>query len=87
MKLKPGFIVRTIAGQNIVLSSGENGNLHQMISLNESGMFIWRLLEQETQPESIADSLMTHYGIDQEQATQVTHDFLDKLREYHFIIE
>ena len=87
MKLKPGFIVRKIAGVTIVLSSGDNGNLNQMITLNETGLFIWRLLECETTPEAIAQALIKEYSISQELADSTVSDFLDKLRHYDFITE
>lgn len=87
MKLKPGFIVRKIAGVTIVLSSGDNGNLNQMITLNETGLFIWQLLESETTPEAIAQALIKEYSISQELADSTVSDFLDKLRHYDFITE
>ena len=87
MKLKPGFILRVIAGQNIVLSSGDNGNLNQMISLNDTGLFIWQQLQTDTTEEQIASALMTRYGINPELASSTTAGFIQKLREYQFIEE
>ena len=48
MKLKSGFLLREVAGQVVVLPTGGNLDLDMMITLNETGKFLWERLESET---------------------------------------
>ena len=47
MKLKEGFLMRQVAGQTVVLPSGDELDLNMMITLNDTGAFLWKQLEQE----------------------------------------
>ena len=56
MKIKSGFIVRKIADQHMAVPVGERSQeLHGMIGLNETGAFLWELLEEDQTEESLAD--------------------------------
>ena len=55
MKLKDGFILREVAGQIVVLPSGEDLDLNMMITLNGTGKFIWTLLENEIEVNGIVE--------------------------------
>ena len=44
MKLKEGFILRTVAGETVALPTGGVTNLDMMITLNETGKFLWEKL-------------------------------------------
>jgi hypothetical protein len=46
MKLKEGFILQEVAGETVVLPVGEQLDMNMMITLNESGAFLWKQLEQ-----------------------------------------
>lgn len=48
MKIKEGFILRTIAGQHVVVPTGQHLDLSLMITLNETGAFLWEKLQVET---------------------------------------
>lgn len=85
MKLKSGFIMRKIAGKDIVLPSGDELNLNAMITLNESGMFIWKKLEHETTEDEIVDALTQEYDIDRDEAKEHVSSFLKTLDSYGFL--
>ena len=43
IKIKKGFVVRKVGGENIVVPVGETSKtFHGMIKLNESGGFLWK---------------------------------------------
>ena len=44
MKLKEGFILRTVAGETVVLPTGGVTNFDMMITLNGTGRFLWEML-------------------------------------------
>ena len=70
MKIKDGFVLREICGENIVAAEGiENINFNKLISLNESAAYLWReLIGKEFTTEEMAELLIVRYGIDKELA-------------------
>lgn len=70
MKIKDGFVLREMCGENIVAAEGiENINFNKLISLNESAAYLWRELNgKEFTTEEMAELLIVRYGIDKELA-------------------
>lgn len=70
MKIKNGFVLREMCGENIVAAEGiENINFNKLISLNESAAYLWReLIGTEFTTEEMAELLIARYGIDKELA-------------------
>ncbi|MBE6232209.1 MAG: PqqD family protein [Bacteroidales bacterium] len=70
MKIKDGFVLREICGENIVAGEGlEHINFNKLISLNSSAAFLWKqLIGKEFSAEDMADLLVAEYGIDKELA-------------------
>lgn len=70
MKIKNGFVLREMCGENIVAAEGiENINFNKLISLNESAAYLWReLIGKEFTTEEMAELLIVRYGIDKELA-------------------
>ena len=70
MKIKEGFILREMCGENIVSAEGlEHINFNKLISLNESAAYLWReLCGKEFSTEEMAELLIARYGIDKELA-------------------
>ena len=43
MRIKEGFVLREVAGQAMVIATGEaSKEFHGMVKLNESGKIIWK---------------------------------------------
>lgn len=70
MKIKKGFTLRTIMGQNIVLAEGNNSDTFgKIITLNDSAAMLWNELKGKAFTASTAaDLLVAKYGIDPVQA-------------------
>ena len=85
MKLKDGFILREVAGQTVVLPSGDDMDLNMMITLNEVGKFIWLLLEKETDEASIVAAILNEYDVDKITAEAAVAGFVRKLNEHGFL--
>jgi hypothetical protein len=70
MKIKNGFILREMCGENIVAAEGiENINFNKLISLNESAAYLWKeLAGKEFTIEEMANLLISRYEIDRELA-------------------
>ncbi len=79
MKIKKGFVLREMCGENIVAAEGlENINFNKLISLNESAAYLWKELEnKEFTVEDMAESLISRYGIDKELALKDSANLCD----------
>lgn len=70
MKIKKGFVLREMCGENIVTAEGlEHINFNKMISLNSTAAFLWKkVADKEFTAEEMAQILVDEYGIDMELA-------------------
>lgn len=70
MKIKKGFTLRTVMGQNVVLAEGNNADsFDKMITLNSSAAMLWEALKDKTfEVEDAARLLVGKYGIDPTRA-------------------
>ena len=70
MKIKKGFILREMCGENIVTAEGlEHINFNKLISLNSTAAFLWnKVAGQEFTAEEMAKYLVEEYQIDMELA-------------------
>ena len=88
MKIKKGFIVRQIAGQNVAIATGEmSKKFHGMIKLNDTGLFIWNLLQNDTTEAVIVDAVTAEYEVDVETATADVRRILGVLKDAGIIEE
>ena len=85
MKLKDGFILRTVAGETVALPTGETANLDMMITLNETGKFLWERLNVGAETEELVDALLEAYDVDRETADASVRRFVEKLKELDFL--
>ena len=85
MKLKDGFILRTVAGQTVVLPTGGELDLNVMITLNETGAFLWEHLQDETDETALVAALLGEYEVDEATAKMAVENFVAKLRENGFL--
>lgn len=85
MKIKDDFILRTVAGETVVLPTGSMIDLDMMITLNDTAKFLWDALSQETTEEALVDALLAEYDVDREHATKSVRTFVAKLKELDFI--
>lgn len=72
MKIKEGFVLREMCGENIIAAEGlEHINFNKLISLNESAAYLWKeLCCKEFSTEEMAELLIARYGIDKELAVK-----------------
>ena len=85
MKLKDGFILRTVAGETVVLPTGGVTNFDMMITLNGTGKFLWEKLEKGTQTEELVAALLEEYDVDEATAKAHVEAFVEKLNGHGFL--
>jgi len=82
MKIKDGFLLRSVAGMHVVVAVGTAVlDFDGMISLNDTGAFMWKKLEQGCSAQELADALVQEYAVDNATALADAAVFLEKLRD------
>ena len=88
MKIKSGFIKRTVGGRNIAVAVGERcKDFDGMITLNDMASFIWDCLENDTTAEEIVKKVLKEYEVDKEKATEDVAAFIKTLKDAGLIDE
>ena len=85
MKLKDGFILRQVAGENVVIPSGNGLDLNMMITLNDTGKFLWERLETGAEEAELVQALRAEYAVDADTAAKAVVDFVKKLKGHGFL--
>ena len=85
MKIKDGFILRSVAGQTVVLPTGDELDLNMMITLNETGTFLWERLQQDTDEAALVSALLAEYDVDEATAAKAVAGFVAKLNDNGFL--
>lgn len=86
MKLKEGFLLRQVAGQTVVLPTGGELDLNMMITLNDTGTFLWERLRTETDEAALVAALLAEYDVDEATARKSVAAFVKKLDDNGFLI-
>ena len=82
MKLKSGFILREIAGSSIIVPVGERvKEFNGVINLNDTGVFLWKILEKGATAEEMVSALLNEYEVEKEVAEKDVSKFIGKLKE------
>ncbi len=80
MKIRNGFMLRKVGGQNVVVAVGAaSRDFNGIIKLNETGAFLWELLKSERTPEELTEALLAEYDIDRETAAVDVETFVERL--------
>ena len=85
MKLKNGFILREVAGEIVVIPSGDELDLNMMITLNGTGKFLWQRLEAGAEADELVQALLQEYDVSPETARQAVDAFVARLKELDFL--
>lgn len=70
MKIKEGFNLRCVGGENIIVAQGiRNVDFSKIISLNETAAYLWKAVEErDFTVETLAGLIFDRYDIDRETA-------------------
>lgn len=71
MKIKKGYILRTVCGENVIVGEGLDAiNFGRMLSLNETAAWLWKqAVEQgDFTADSLAKALCNEYDVSPDQA-------------------
>lgn len=80
MKLKENFVLRQIVDTWVVLPLAEQTvDFSGMLTLNESGAMLWKVLEQNGDREELVRTLTSEYEVSFEEAKNDVDAFVNKL--------
>jgi hypothetical protein len=88
MKLKKGFVLRDVCGNNTVMAEGLGTiNFNKLLCLNETATFLWRKAEEagEFTEEQLAEALCQEYDTDVETARKDVGDIIAEWKRLELI--
>ncbi|MBQ7460959.1 MAG: PqqD family protein [Bacteroidaceae bacterium] len=79
MRIKKGFELRHVCGEDIIVAYGrENIDFNKVIGLNESATYLWKnIFDKDFNAETMANLLCQEYEVDAETASKDAKALLD----------
>ena len=85
MKIKKGFVVRSVGGESVVVPVGAmSKTFHGMINLNETGAFLWNFYTEEHSVDEGVAALLSEYDVQEEIARNDVETFVKTISENGF---
>lgn len=82
MKIKKDFILRKVADSYVVVPVGKlTLDFNGIINLNETGAFLFGLLQEGAEREDLIEKMLEEYDVTREKATADIDIFLQKVRD------
>ena len=82
MRVEKEFVLREIAGDYIIIPTGKTVlEFNGLVTVNEVGVLLWKMLQEEVTFEELVEAVLEEYDIDEATAGEDIQAFLDKLIE------
>jgi len=82
MKIKDGFMLREVAGVYVVVPVGERViDFNGLMTLNDTGVFLWKALEKAASQKQMADMLCGEYEVTGGKAEKDVREFIKDLED------
>ena len=82
MKIEKEYILREIAGDYIIVPVGAAAlEFNGMITVNETGAFLWEKLREGTTREELLHARLEEYEVSEKEAEADIQEFLQMLQE------
>ncbi len=82
MKIKDNFILRKVADSYVVVPVGKQTlDFNGIINLNETGAFLFRLLQNGADRDVLVEKLLEEYEVDRPRAQADIDKFLERVKE------
>lgn len=79
MKIKDGYRLRKVGSNSIVVAMG-GINFTGLITVNETGTFIWNMLEKGAEIPEIISALAAECDVAPEEISADVNEFVEKLK-------
>ena len=88
MKIKNGFIMKNVAGSNVILPVGERKDeLHGIMTFNDVGADVFNMLDGTNSVEEIVNKIAEDYDAPYETVQSDVNKLIEKMRTYGLIEE
>ena len=80
MKIKKGFVLRQVCGENVIVGEGLDAiDFGRMLCLNETAAWLWKkgMEAGDFTADGLAAALCQEYDVDQAQALKDVKDTID----------
>lgn len=86
MRIEQSFVLREVAGEYVIVPTGKAAmEFNGMITVNETGAFLWDQLSAERTIEELAEAVFQEYEVDRETAVKDTEEFIGLLQKYKIL--
>ena len=86
MKIKEDFILRKIAESYIVVPVNQTAlDFNGIINLNETGAFLFELLQNGAEREELVEKMLAEYDVTRDRAEKDIDKFIGKIKEADII--
>lgn len=87
MKIIDGFILKNIADTNVVVPLGTNNvSFNSIISLNDTGAFLWQLLTEDTDEDALVKAMLAEYDVDEATARADVQEFVGTMQKANLLV-
>ena len=81
MQVSRDYLLRTIAGETILIPSGAAAQkFNGLVTVNAIGAFIWDVLQKPTDLDGLVARITEEYEVDADTARRDAEEFLSELR-------
>ncbi len=89
MRISNEFILRDIAGDRIIIPTGQEAMHFQgLITVNDVGAFLWtKLQENDMTKEALTASVLEEYEVDAQTAEKDVEEFLQIVRNRGMLLD
>ncbi len=88
MKIKEGYVLRSIEDEHIVVPTGEEAvNFNGIVTLNDTGKLLFEQLRKGSDEDTLVKLLEDTYDVDEATARKDVRDFLQVLKDRDMIVE
>ena len=79
MKIKEGYRLRKVGSNSIVVALG-GINFTGLITVNETGTYIWNMLEKGAEADEIVTALANECNVPEDNIKDEVAEFIEKLK-------
>lgn len=86
MKAKPGFVLRNVVDEYILMPTGENiGKFNGTVLLNAVSAFVWEKLQNPMSRDDLLKAILNEFEVDKATASADLDSLLQTLNDYGVI--
>lgn len=82
MKVNPDYVMRKIAGECVIIPTGQAAEqFNGMISLNETGAFLWEALAEERTMSELVELMTSEFEVEEPLAALDVETFVRQMKQ------